>query len=129
MSEIIRASKKGDVDVVRSLLAADPLLVHFRDAEESTALHYAVWKGHRELVELLLDSGADVNAHNVNDHWGTTPLHAAAHSNHSALVKLLAEKGADLNAVDMSRKSALDHTVFHNATGAAKALKALMGQG
>ena len=129
MSEIIRVSKKGDVDVVRSLVAADPSLVHFRDADQSTALHYAVWKGHSELVSLLLESGADVNAHNANDHWGTTPLHAAAHSNNSALVKLLAEKGADLNAVDMNGKSALDHTAFHNATGAAKALKALMGQG
>lgn len=129
MSELIRASKKGDVAAVRALLAADPSLVHFRDAEESTALHYAVWKGHRELVELLLDNGADVNAHNANDHWGTTPLHAAAHSNNSTLVKLLVERGADLNAVDINGKSALDHTAFHNATGAAKALKALMGQG
>ncbi len=129
MSEIIRASKKGDVNVVRSLLAADPSLIHFRDAEESTALHYAVWKGHRELVELLLESGADVNAQNANDHWGTTPLHAAAHSNNSALVKFLAEKGADLHALDLSGKTALDHTAYHNASGAAKALKALMGPG
>jgi len=129
MSEIIRASKKGDVAAVRALLAEDPSLVTFRDAEQSTALHYAIWKGHRELVELLLESGADINAHNANDHWGTTPLHAAAHSNNVALVKLLAEKGADLHALDLSGKTALDHTAYHNASGAAKALKSLLGEG
>jgi len=117
------------VAAVRALLAADPSVVHFRDAEESTALHYAVWKDHRELVSLLLDHGAEVNARNKNDHWGTTPLHAAAHSNNSALVKLLAERGADLGAIDMNGKTALDHTEFHNATGAAKALKTLLGEG
>ncbi len=120
---IFKAAKSGDVVAVKALLAADPALVHVRDADASTPLHYAVWKGHRELVELLLAAGADVNARNQNDHWGTTPLHAAAHANERAIAALLVAHGADLEARDGNGKTPLDHTAFHKANATAKLLR------
>jgi ankyrin repeat protein len=48
------------------------------------------------VVELLLSAGANVNAQNNNDHWGTTPLHAAAHANQRAIAELLIAQGADI---------------------------------
>src|SRR3712207_7119966 len=56
-------------------------LVHTREADGSTPLHCAAWKGHREAVELLLDAGADLNGQSENGHYGGTALHAAAHGN------------------------------------------------
>jgi len=48
--------------------------------------------GHRNVVETLLDSGANVNAHTKS--WSTA-LMAAKEKNHSAVVDLLVEARAE----------------------------------
>jgi ankyrin repeat protein len=121
--EIIKAAKSGDLEKVKGLLETDPALVHARDKDGSTPLHCAAWKGHQQVVELLLKAGADVNAQNTNDHWGTTPLHAAAHANQAAIAELLIERGAAPNAKDLAGKTPMHHTTFHKATAAAKVLQ------
>ena len=50
--------------------------------------------GHKEVVELLIDKGADVNA---KGKYGRTPLHWAAHQGHWEIAELLIAKGADVN--------------------------------
>lgn len=58
-----------------------------------------------EVVQLLLDSGADVDS---RDSWGDTALMYAARSNeNSEVVTLLAKAGADLEAVDIWNRNAL----------------------
>lgn len=121
--EFIRAAKKGDVEGLRSFLQSDSTLLEMQDSDGSTALHCATWKGHVAAVTFLIESGANVLAHNQNDHWGTTPLHAAAHANQAAIAELLIRAGADVKAVDMNGRSPLEHTLFHKATAAAKILK------
>ena len=121
--EIIRAAKKGDAAKVRGLVATDAGLVHAQDSDGSTPLHCATWKGHLDTVAFLLSAGANVNAHNRNDHWGTTPLHAAAHANQAAIAKLLIEHGADVNAKDLNGKTPMHHTTFHKAKAVAKLLQ------
>jgi uncharacterized protein len=49
----------------------------------------------RELIELLLSCGADIQQRGVNDY---TPLHYAAARNDVKLVELLLARGADPNA-------------------------------
>jgi ankyrin repeat protein len=97
-------------------------LIGVRDSDGSTALHCAAWKGHEAVVEWLLRAGADVKAHNENDHWGTTALHAAAHADHARIAERLLAAGAEIDARDREGRTALDHTKFHNATAAARAL-------
>lgn len=122
--EFIKAAKKGDLGTLGALLKADQQLIEARDADGSTALHCAAWKGHPEVVAFLIAAGADARAENSNDHWGTTPLHAAAHANQAAIVRMLIDAGADVNAKDGSGRTPLAHTAFHKATAAAKALAA-----
>jgi len=120
--EMIRAAKSGQVEKLKALLATDAELINARDADDSTPLHCAVWKGHVAAVAFLLEAGADPNARNKNDHWGTTPLHAAAHANQAAIAKLLIDHGGEVNALDLDGKKPLHHTTFHKAKAAAKIL-------
>lgn len=63
-------------------------------AQGATPLHVAAgWTRDREVITLLVDAGADVNALDPN---GYTPLHRAARDNASpAVVAALIEAGAD----------------------------------
>ena len=88
-------------------------------------MHKAAGRDRKEIVELLIAEGADVNAKMIGNmtplhvvritevgelliksgaeinaltHGGETPLHAAAHAGRKAIVELLIAKGADVNA-------------------------------
>src|SRR5262245_39593640 len=119
---IIKAAKSGDVARIKELLANDNSLIHTRDKDGSTPLHCAVWKARQQVVAQLLAAGADVNAHNENDHWGTTPLHAAAHANEGAIAQMLVDHGADVHAKDREGRTPMFHTTFHRAKAGAKVL-------
>jgi len=56
-----------------------------------TPLHYASEHGHTDVIQLLIDHGADIDAKNK---WGTTPLHLASSHGHTEIVKLLKANGA-----------------------------------
>lgn len=122
-NEMFKAVKNGDVAQVKALLASDPALVSARDGDASTPLHWAAWKGHPEIAELLIAAGADVHSHNTNSHWGTTPLHAAAHGNRRNVAEVLIRHGADVNAARaVGSGTPLAETRIHNATPVAKLL-------
>jgi hypothetical protein len=60
-----------------------------------TPLHFAARDGVGEMVEFMLDHGADVNAPG-EDGW--TPLHFAAAHGHTFIVQFLLENGARVDA-------------------------------
>ncbi|KAJ1328888.1 ankyrin repeat domain-containing protein 50 [Microdochium nivale] len=63
-----------------------------------TDLILASYYGHRTVVKLLLEKGAEIEA--KDSEYGRTPLSWAAKNGHEASVKLLLEKGADIEAKD-----------------------------
>lgn len=60
--EFFAAVRAGDAERVRDLLASDPDLVHATDDEGATGLHHAAERAHRDVVRLLLERGAAINA-------------------------------------------------------------------
>src|ERR1051326_6410856 len=94
--EIVEAAKRGDLATVRRLLQKDPQLVRVGDSGGSTALHWAGANGHVEVMQYLIDHGADINvAENVE---GWTPIMSAACSGSAEPVRLLIKRGAFLEA-------------------------------
>ena len=85
-----------------------------------TPLHYAAIKGHKEVVELLIAAGADVNAKDI-DEW--TPLHRAADAGHKEVAELLIAKGALVNAKDRVGETPLDFAINKNRTETADLLR------
>ena len=58
------------------------------------ALHMACRNKHLQLIELLIDRGADVNIPD-NDKW--TPLYTACYFENIEIIKLLLDYGADIH--------------------------------
>jgi ankyrin repeat protein len=66
--EFFDAVKSGEAATVREHLASDGTLALARDEDGATALHHAAEMGKREIVALLLDAGADLNARDARFH-------------------------------------------------------------
>jgi uncharacterized protein len=87
----------GDVDLARRICERDPAVDISGDAgffTHETFLMLAARSGSAQMVNLLLDLGADVDC---MDDIGYTPLMAAAQDGHSAIAALLIDRGADVN--------------------------------
>lgn len=92
----VRAAQDDDLDVLVSLISAQD--VNFRDKTSgTTALEHAVENSNREMVQLLLARGADVNARNGA---GQTVLMMLSDDATADLVWDLINAGADVNAKD-----------------------------
>lgn len=85
-------------------LVSVPVLLSNRDEKGKTPLHYAVQSGRIELVELLIDNKADINAKDAN---GQTPLHIAVKEGQTNVLELLLGKGADVNIRDETGRTPL----------------------
>ncbi len=100
------AAAAGDINAVKQHIAAGA------DVNENvlgTPLHWATVNGHKEVAELLIAKGADVNA---KDAVGNTPLYNTILFNaivevHKEIAELLIQNGADVNAQDKNGNTPL----------------------
>ncbi len=92
-SALMFAARVGDLDSAKLLQAAGAG-VNNTDAWGVSATALAAHGGHRELVEWLLERGADPNAARA----GFTPLHAAIMRRDVGMATALVAHGADANA-------------------------------
>jgi ankyrin repeat protein len=86
LENLVEAVMKGDLDLVKAILETDDGLANLRDASGATPLHYAAMNGHRQVVRLLIERGADVNS--TDNQFGATPAGWA--------IEYLREMGAHL---------------------------------
>lgn len=94
-----------------NLRAVEALIEHGAEVNKTgwTPLHYAAFVGNNDIVKLLLDKSAYIDAESPNK---TTPIMMAARAGHILTVKLLLDEGADatlrndlgMTAIDFARK-------------------------
>jgi ankyrin repeat protein len=90
------AAGLGLIEELRTMLRADPSLVHERGGDGKTPLHCA---STREIVELLIESGADLAARDT-DHSSTPLQYLIADE---GLARLLIEHGAQPDIFSAAR--------------------------
>ena len=90
------AARQGWLDIVRKHIAADPLSVFQRGWIGDTPLHWPAHNGSVEIVEALLDAGAELEADETNC-YGGKPLHWAS-EHEPRTVDVLLRRGADVNS-------------------------------
>ena len=149
---IHKAAYKGDMKKVKKIIDRDPSQINVQDTRGFTPLHLASGKGHIEIVEFLLNHGADTELENIHgerplwlaakfgryetiktlleheaalnrkDKHGRTPLHDAAMWSGEKVINLLISYGADVNARDEDQSTPLHQAAMLNNIEAAKAL-------
>ena len=85
-----------------------------------TPLCIAAAKGSKEIAELLITAGADVN---LNNHGRQTPLHFATKQSHKEVVELLIINGAKVNIRNASGMTPLDWCIIKNQSKTADLLR------
>ena len=89
------AAASGDVKKVQAILNSK-VDIEVRNREGSTPLYVAAKRGHLNVVKLLAEKGADVNA--LGGVVGFTPLHQAAGFYHKEVVRYLLDHGAKVDS-------------------------------
>ncbi len=92
----------GNTEKIRSLIAAG----HVQGEDGGEALSWASLGGHKEVAELLIQNGANVN-HQGGNVVGWPLLHATARGNKD-IVELLISNGAEVNVKSVAGDTALD---------------------
>ncbi len=100
IQDFFNAVKFGDDGAVKNFLENQPALVH-RKVDGATALHYAALEGHRNVIDVLLEFGADLESR--DDKFNATPIGWANEKGHPPIVQYLSERGAK---VDLNRAAA-----------------------
>lgn len=97
MSIIINVLRQGNRDLAFTLIQhALPYQLCQYDQYGQTALHLAVQKNYLEIVKILLEKGANINAMASDlSYTHMTPLHYAALTGNMAATKLLLAWGAN----------------------------------
>ncbi|MBC7682269.1 MAG: ankyrin repeat domain-containing protein [Ferruginibacter sp.] len=111
-SPLMIAALEGQLDICTQLIAKGA------DVNKTgwTPLHYAATRGHLDVIRLLLENFAYIDAASPN---GSTPLMMAAQYGTDDAVKLLLDEGADpllknqksLSAIDFAQKANRPATV------------------
>eukprot|EP01119_Soliformovum_irregulare_P007355 TRINITY_DN19762_c0_g1_i1.p1 TRINITY_DN19762_c0_g1~~TRINITY_DN19762_c0_g1_i1.p1 ORF type:complete len:258 (-),score=38.51 TRINITY_DN19762_c0_g1_i1:210-983(-) len=118
--DLLLAADCGDEELVKYFLdhehcSPNQVFNNPKFNYKCTALHYASRSGHLNVVKVLLDHGAKINAVEA-ENW--TPLYYAVNCGHKEIVQFLLDSGADQTICDNFKgRSPLDvakYRQFHD---------------
>ena len=91
------AAEAGHTEIVRYLVSLPDVDVNQETVDSYTALHRAVMHVERDVVQVLIDAGADID---IQNNEGRSPLLSACVEGTFDTVKMLVRAGAEVRATD-----------------------------
>ena len=111
---VYEAAATGQTERLRELIAADPSLVNSHSVDGFTPLGFAVFFGRPEIVDALLDAGADVNLAS-RESMKVAPLASASAAGQYEIGKKLIAHGANVNT-----RASNDFTPLHESAASGR---------
>lgn len=125
--KLVDAALYGNLKKVQELIASG-VDVNAVSSSDRTALSLAIQGGHIQVIQAMLDAGANPNLPDQTDEGdrGNSPLMEAASTffatNRSDMVRLLIGRGADVNQQDAQGNTALMHALRYSDVDVIQAL-------
>ena len=113
------ASYFGHTETVRYLVTVPEVDVNHLTDDNFTALHFAGQGNYPEVVEVLIDAGADIEAKDVE---GSSPLHRACREGALDAAKLLVKAGAGVCVTNNQGDTCLMYAVYWGHTETVRTL-------
>mmetsp|Transcript_29345 Transcript_29345/g.73861 ORF Transcript_29345/g.73861 Transcript_29345/m.73861 type:complete len:167 (+) Transcript_29345:87-587(+) len=113
------AAADGDLAMCKKRMESSFTKVNATDPQGKTALHEASRWGHADVIEFLVENGADLS---MQADEGTTALHLAAEYGHTDAIRSLVKLGADVNCVDWNEDTPLMSAAGRKQVDAVKVL-------
>lgn len=113
LNELLTACKQGHSDIINHILRTNPTLINEKNQNGWNPIIIASFFGHKEIIEILLSMGADINSININ---GTTVFMYAKDYcikvQNIELLQFLLLKGADPFIEDFNNKTVFDYVTY-----------------
>lgn len=107
------AAQRGDLELIRELIATGKASATDRDPQNITPLHWAAINAHVATCRYLLEQGAEVDA--LGGDLVATPMQWAARNGYLYVIQLLVAHGADPTITDSQGYNSL-HLVTHSSS-------------
>ena len=101
--DAITSNNEKTLFSILKLLIDNGADVNNSDSFGNTLLHYAVDRENKDLIELLINAGCDINK--TFRHDRDTPLHYACFQKNEKLISTLIQNGADRDIINIYNKT------------------------
>lgn len=110
-SELWSAAKRGDVELLRRAISTEEItpILDLRNSDGDSLAHIATRKGHIQFLQLLHNSGLDLESPNKG---GKTLVHEATQNSQLQILKYLKSQGADFHAMTKDGRFCLANPSF-----------------
>ena len=112
--------KTGNVKSVKKEIAKNKKFLDMPNEKGATCLHIAAQEGHIDMVKMLVEKGASVNALD-NDKY--SPLLAASSQKHFHVVQFLLDSGADPKATNSGQSGVIHYLIRSDENGSGLTLQ------
>ncbi|TNK94292.1 hypothetical protein OUY_02210 [Wolbachia endosymbiont of Leptopilina clavipes] len=110
-SELIEEVDQGNIQAVKNFIEQGGN-IEAKNDDGWTLLHRSAWKGRTEIVEFLVDQGANINARTTSD--SKKPIHVAAKEGYQEIVDFFLGKRMRVDDADNDKWTPLHYAAAYN---------------